>query len=230
MCADRGGGWPGKQRGERPGKRPCDGFRSHRGGRRGDPEEPAERCPQRGLHLPTPSLRSGCALRLELPPQLRRPRRRQPFRIRAAGQGVSLWRTPGCLRWGPCLMSDASLPRSTATGGGVSGASDAGGGLSFPLCPPCRTCTPPSTGWTAWAGELAWGPFPSQAVSSGRPVCTGARAVWLQIRSWIPSAAVAGLINRVLAGGHPPPWHPCSIAPGPQYCSLQWLLLSCWAR
>lgn len=95
---------------------------------------------------------------------------------------------------------------------------------------PARTHTPPSTGWTAWAGELAWGPFPSQAVSSGRPVCTGARAVWLQIRSWIPSVAVAGLINRVLAGGHPPPWHPCSIAPGPQYCSLQWLLLSCWAR
>lgn len=169
MCADRGGGWPGKQRGERPGKRPCDGFRSHLGGRRGDPEEPAERRPQRGLHLPTPSLRSGCALRLELPPQLRRPRRRQPFRIRAAGQGVSLWRTPGCLRWGPCLMSDASLPRSTATGGGVSGASDAGGGLSFPLCPPCQDLHTAFHGLDRVGRGACVGPLPLPGCLIGAP-------------------------------------------------------------
>lgn len=96
---------------------------------------------------------------------------------------------------------------------------------------PARTCTPPSTGWTARGpGSLRGAPSPPRLSRSGHPVCTGARAVWLQIRSWIPSAAVAGLINRVLAGGDPPRrGTPAASHQGPStaHCNGS---SSCWAR
>lgn len=112
-----------------------------------------------------------------------------------------------------CLMPASLVAQLLGVGSPERPTPEAGS----PFCSvlPARTHTPPSTGWTAWAGELAWGPFPSQAVSPGRPVCTGARAVWLPIRSWIPSAAVAGLINRVLAGGTPRRGTPAASHQGP---------------
>lgn len=84
------------------------------------------------------------------------------------GGGLSL-ANAGCLRWGPCLMSDASLPRSTATGGGVSGASDAGGGLSFPLCPPCQDLHTAFHGLDRVGRGACVGPLPLPGCLIGAP-------------------------------------------------------------
>lgn len=56
----------------------------------------------------------------------------------ALGRGLSRWRTPGCLCWALSLMSDARLPRHTATADWVSRVSNMGGRLSFSPCSPCR--------------------------------------------------------------------------------------------
>lgn len=151
----------------------------------------------------------------------------------ALGRGLSRWRAPGCLCWALSLMSDARLPRHTATADWVSRASNVGGRLSFSACSPCRALHTtfhrldrvgrgPCVGPPPLPGCLVRGAL-SALHPQGPGRCGFRSAPGFPVLQW------EVLLTGRLQGG-PSLWHPCSITPGPQCCSPQWLLLSCWAR